>query len=87
MRMGRPKCVGGTHTRMGHAYCTIRVWAILYAYGPSYTRMGQNMHMVHNISLSQEGTNTGLNYWNGLLDWYILVFNFILHSLVQGIVI
>ena len=21
--------------------------------------------------LDQEGTNTGLDYWNGLLDWYI----------------
>ena len=27
-------------------------------------------------SLKGEGTNSGLDYWNGLLDWYILVFNF-----------
>ena len=68
MRTGRhgiwsPKHVWDTRMRMRNAYCTICVWAIPYAYGPSRTRMGhpvcvwaipyamgQNIHMVCNTT-------------------------------------
>ena len=52
-----PETCRDTRMQMGHVYCTMCVWDILYARGLFHMHMGQNMHMVHNTSTSQGSWN------------------------------